>query len=96
MEMRHQAAPEAGILIGTETIGGVHSQCLGWVDAVEKVRRILLVRNNRIIGVDCLNRTCAFDAHFESILLRDPPHFFSTASVKMSHSHELRTFAFGR
>jgi hypothetical protein len=45
-------------------------------DAVEKVRGILLTRNNRIIGVDFLNRTCAFDAHFESILLRDPPKSF--------------------
>ena len=29
----------------------------------------VLIRNNRIIGVDFLNRI-AFDAHFESILLR--------------------------
>ncbi len=29
-------------------------------------------RNNRIIGVDFLNRTCAFDAHFESMLLGEP------------------------
>ncbi len=42
-------------------------------DAVEKVRSIRPTRNNRIIGVDFLNRTCAFDPHFESILLRDPP-----------------------
>jgi hypothetical protein len=45
-------------------------------DAVEKVRGILLTCNNRITGVDFLNRTCAFDAHFESILLRDPPQIF--------------------
>jgi len=45
-------------------------------DAVEKVRGILLIRNNRIIRVGFLNRTCAFDAHFESILLRDPPKIF--------------------
>jgi hypothetical protein len=38
-------------------------------DAVEKVDRILLTRNNRIIGVDFLNRTFVFDAHFESMLL---------------------------
>ena len=38
-------------------------------DAVEKVLGILLTRNNRIIGLDFLNRTCAFEAHFESILL---------------------------
>jgi len=47
--------------------------CLVLADAVEKVRDILLTRNNRIMGVDFLNRTCAFDAHFESILLRKPP-----------------------
>jgi hypothetical protein len=46
------------------------------VDAVEKVRGIQLTRNNRIIGLDFLNRTCAFEAHFESILLREPPKSF--------------------
>src|SRR5215471_20259628 len=45
-------------------------------DAVEKVCGILLTCNNRIIGVDFLNRTCAFDAVFESILLREPPKIF--------------------
>jgi hypothetical protein len=45
-------------------------------DAVEKVGGILLTRNNRIIGVDFLNRTCAFDAHFESILLGEAPKIF--------------------
>jgi hypothetical protein len=29
-------------------------------DAVEKVRGILLTRSNRTIGVDLLNRACAF------------------------------------
>ena len=33
-------------------------------DAVEKVRGVLLTRNNRIIGVDFLNRTCALNARF--------------------------------
>ena len=46
------------------------------VDAVEKVGSILLERNNRVIGVDFLNRTCAFDPHFESMLRRDPPKIF--------------------
>src|SRR5713101_3700823 len=32
------ASAETGTLIGTETIGAVHSQCLRWVDAVEKRR----------------------------------------------------------
>jgi len=45
-------------------------------DAVEKVRGIRLTRNNRIIRVDFLNRTCVFDVHFESILLRDHPKIF--------------------
>jgi len=44
--------------------------------AVEKVRSVLLTRNNRINGVDFLNRTYAFDAHFESMLLRGPPKIF--------------------
>ncbi len=70
---------------GGQNLGQPHrsSKCPEWqvwVDAVEKVRGILLERNNQIIGVDFLNRTCAFDPHFESILLRDPPKiFFSTA-----------------
>jgi hypothetical protein len=50
--------------------------CLHLKDAVEKVRGIPRTRNNRIIGVDFLNRTCAFDAHFESISLGDPPKIF--------------------
>ena len=29
-------------------------------------------RNNRIIGLDFLNRTCAFETHFESMLLGEP------------------------
>jgi hypothetical protein len=45
-------------------------------DAVEKVRGTLLTRNNRIILVDFSNRTCAFHADFESILLRDHPKSF--------------------
>ena len=66
---------------GGQNLGQPHrsSKCPEWqvwVDAVEKVRGILLTRNNRIVGVDFLNRTCAFDAHFESILLRDPPKSF--------------------
>src|SRR5262249_42100367 len=47
-----------------------------WADAVEKVRGIRLERNNRIIGADFLNRTCAFGPHFESILLGDPAKIF--------------------
>jgi hypothetical protein len=40
-----------------------------------------------MIGVDFLNRTYAFDAYFESILLyRVPPNLFSTASVIFSNS----------
>ena len=38
-------------------------------DAVEKVRSVPSARNNRIILADFLNRSCAFDARFESILL---------------------------
>ena len=50
-------------------------------DAVEKVRGILLERN--IIGVDFLNRICALDAYFESILLgASPQNPFSTASTQ--------------
>src|SRR6266446_9316926 len=45
-------------------------------DAVEKIRGMSWTRNNRIIGVDFLNRTCAFDTHCESILLRDPRKSF--------------------
>jgi hypothetical protein len=43
-----------------------------WVDAVEKVRSMPPTRNNRIKETDFLNRSCAFDAGFESMLLGDP------------------------
>jgi hypothetical protein len=45
-------------------------------DAVEKVGVILLTRNNRIIGVDFLNRSFAIDTHFESMLLGEPSKIF--------------------
>jgi hypothetical protein len=35
------------------------SECLLLTDAVEKARGVLLTRNNRIIGVDFLNRIFA-------------------------------------
>jgi hypothetical protein len=41
-----------------------------------------LARNNRIMGANFLNQSCAFDARLQSILLGDPPQNpFSTASV---------------
>ena len=53
-----------------------------WVDAVEKVLGMAALRNNRIIESDFLNRSCAFEACLELILLGDPPeNLFSTASV---------------
>jgi hypothetical protein len=45
-------------------------------DAVEKVRGIPLERNNRIIRVYFLDRTCALHPHFEPALLRAPPKSF--------------------
>jgi hypothetical protein len=42
-------------------------------DVVEKVCGVPPARNNRIMMADFLNRSCAFDARFESILLADPP-----------------------
>jgi hypothetical protein len=54
----------------------MHSPSPEWADAVEKVGRILLERNNRIIGTDFLDRTCAFDPHFGSMLREDPKLFF--------------------
>jgi hypothetical protein len=51
-------------------------------DAVEKVRGMPAERNNRISGASFLNRTCAYGARLESILLADPPqNLFSTASI---------------
>jgi hypothetical protein len=41
-------------------------------DAVEKVGGMPPARNNRIMGADFANRTCAFGARLESMLLRDP------------------------
>jgi hypothetical protein len=41
-------------------------------DAVKKVGGMPLARNNRIMGANFLNQSCAFDARLESILLGDP------------------------
>src|SRR3972149_2762630 len=52
-------------------------------DAVEKVDDMPPSRNNRIMGADFLNRSCAFDARLESMLLGGTPQNpFSTASTK--------------
>jgi hypothetical protein len=62
--------------------GSASCQAIGgqtMTDGVDKVRGMSWTSNNRIIGVNFLNRTCAFDTHCESILLRDPPN--STAST---------------
>ena len=53
-------------------------------DAVEKVRGILPTRNNRVIGAGFLNRTCAFEAHFES----EPPKKSFFDSIGPSCHHE--------
>jgi hypothetical protein len=45
-------------------------------DAVEKVDVAMPKRNNRIGEADILNRSCAFDAYLESILLQDPLKIF--------------------
>jgi hypothetical protein len=42
-------------------------------DAVEKGRGMPPARNYRISGDDILNRSCAFHAGLESILLGTPP-----------------------
>src|SRR5262252_7385122 len=47
-----------------------------WVDAVEKVGATLTTRNNRIAQAGFLNRSCAFDARLESILLEDSLKIF--------------------
>jgi len=46
------------------------------IDAVEKVGVTLTTRNNRIAQAGFLNRSCAFDARLESILLEDPLKIF--------------------
>src|SRR5262252_5788708 len=45
-------------------------------DAVEKVGATLPTRNNRIAQAGFLNRSCAFAARLESILLEDPLKIF--------------------
>src|SRR5215831_19366010 len=47
-----------------------------WVDTVEKVGATLPTRNNRIAQAGFLNRSCAFAARLESILLEDPLKIF--------------------
>jgi hypothetical protein len=55
-------------------------------DAVEKVLGMPPARNNRIMGAEFLNRSCAFDARLESMLLGDPPkNPFSTALTQLGH-----------
>jgi hypothetical protein len=63
---------------------------LKWVDAVEKVAGTLTTRNNRITQARCLDRSCAPDDRFESILRRPPPQNpFSTTSVNSRQSKYL-------
>src|SRR6516164_4370591 len=50
--------------------------CRKRADAVEKVGATLTTRNNRIAQAGFLNRSCAFDARLESILLEDPLKIF--------------------
>jgi hypothetical protein len=51
-------------------------------DAVEKVRSMPPARNNRINKTDFLDRYCAFDTGFESMLLGNPSqNHFSMVSV---------------
>jgi hypothetical protein len=55
-------------------------------DTVEKVPGMSPARNKRIMGAEFLNRSCAFDARLESMLLGDPPkNPFSTASTQFGH-----------
>jgi hypothetical protein len=85
--------------LSDKSVSGGRSLCgaahLTWVDTVEKVRASLLTRNNRIVRVDFLNRTCAVDAHFESMLLRDPPKIFfrqhRPSSSVTTHSADSRS-----
>ena len=69
---------ELGGELGATQRPRIYCSCsqLVMADAVEKVRGIPLTRNNRIIGVDSLNRTCASVVHFKSILLGEPPKIF--------------------
>jgi hypothetical protein len=56
------------------------------VDTVEKVLGMATPRNNRIIEVDFLNRSCAFDTRLELILLGGPhKNLFSTASTQLGN-----------
>src|SRR5262252_2693308 len=59
-----------------------------WVDAVEKVGATLTTRNNRIAQAGFLNRSCAFDARLELILLRRSPQnpFFDSIGQSRSNA----------
>jgi len=58
-----------------------------WADAVEKVCGVRSARNNRMMVAAFLIRSCAFDARFESVLLRaSPQNPFSTASTQSEDS----------
>jgi hypothetical protein len=65
----------------------IRPQRLLRVDAVDKVGGMPPARNNRIMGDDFLNRSCAFVGCLESILLGDhPQNHFSTVSVKTGNA----------
>jgi hypothetical protein len=57
-------------------------------DAVEKVRSTPSARNNRITMADFLNRSCAFEARLESILLVAPAQnlFFNSIGPTLPQS----------
>jgi hypothetical protein len=60
----------------------------GFTDAVEKGAGMPAARNNRIMGAGFLNRSCAFYARLESILLGEhPQNPFSTASTICAGQH---------
>ena len=63
-------------------------------DAVEKVRSVLLPRNNRISEIDPLDRSYALRADLELMLPVDPSQNpFSTASTHFRHRPEGKAHA---
>jgi hypothetical protein len=74
--IRHRRGERLRPLLAKASEGFSLSECQLLADAVEKVGATLTTRNNRIAQAGFLNRSCAFAARLESILLEDPLKIF--------------------
>jgi hypothetical protein len=65
-------------------------------DAVDKVRGVLLECNNRIIGADFLNQTCASDARFGSVFAQPAPRLQQLRGLTPTRPSQLSKISLNR